>query len=238
VTANSHTHHDEGDRIQEKIQTPSAIANVTGALLSCFLTTTGGISLGTVIFPPGVEQQWLAIGMNIGLLTAFVTSVVLAVATDLPVGVGGTLIPAITVLSDFFANEIGADEPQTILMALAINTFCFGILVALAGRCGFSSAVKACPYAVFVGFLGYTGVSLLVYAVQIADPGFTNKLTDMAGYKTLNHRDTLQQVLPPVVVSITVAWIRRDWHWKPTVLVRSCLHCLLCVWGGTRRHWF
>ena len=114
----------------------------------------------------------LHIGMNIGLMTAFVSNSILAFGTSLPVAVGGTLIPAITVLSDFMKSEIGPKEPNTVLMALAITTFCFGALVWASGKLGVTSAIKACPYAVFVGFLGYTGISLIVYAVNIVDPNF------------------------------------------------------------------
>lgn len=201
--------------------TPSSLAaNVTGAFLSCFLTATGGISLGTVIFPPGIDCEWLTIGMSIGLLTAFVANVALSARTKLPVGVGGTLIPAITVLSDFFANEIGPDEPDTILMALAVNTLCFGVLVYIAGRIGVSGVVKACPYAVFVGFLGYTGISLLFYAVQIADPEF-HGITDANGYATLSKKHVAEQVLLPIGVAIAVALVRRDWDRKPQFLIRG-----------------
>lgn len=192
----------------------SVIANLIGATLSCFLTATGGISLGTVIFPCGVDPQWLTIGMNIGLLTAFVANVAFALRTELPVAVGGTLIPAITVLSDFMESEIGPTEPDTVLAALAINTFCFGALVFVAGKIGVNSLVKACPYSVFVGFLGYTGLSLLVYSVQIVDPNFTD-IAEADSYKSLFQMNSMKQVSPPVLVAIVVAVLKRDWSWKP-----------------------
>ena len=193
--------------------------NLIGAMLSCFLTATGGISLGTVIFPCGVDPQWLTIGMNIGLLTAFVANVVFSLRTSLPVAVGGTLIPAITVLSDFMEAEIGPDEPDTVLAALAVNTFCFGALVFIAGKVGVDSLVKSCPYAVFVGFLGYTGLSLLIYSIQIVDSNFTD-ITDLDAYQSLFQANTTKQLLPPVLVAVAVAMLKRDWSWKPHWMTR------------------
>ena len=78
---------------------------------------------------------------------------------------------------------------------------CNPTLATSQGHVGVSEVVKACPYAVFVGFLGYTGISLLVYAVQIADPGFTG-ITDAAGYATLTRAKTLEQVIPPIAVAV------------------------------------
>lgn len=192
----------------------SVAANLIGAMLSCFLTATGGISLGTVIFPCGVDPRWLTIGMNIGLLTAFVANGVFSLRTNLPVAVGGTLIPAITVLSDFMDSAIGPDEPDTVLAALAVNTFCFGALVFVAGKIGVNALVKTCPYAVFVGFLCYTGLSLLVYSVQIVNPDFTG-ITDGTAYDSLMHATTMKQLSPPVIVAVAVATLKRDWAWKP-----------------------
>ena len=64
---------------QENILGPTAVApaddlvaNGVGAMLSCFLGATGGISLGSIIFPPGTDPEYLSIGIYIGLLTACV----------------------------------------------------------------------------------------------------------------------------------------------------------------------
>lgn len=212
----------------------SFAANLIGATLSCFLTATGGISLGTVIFPPNVDPQWLTIGMNVGLLTAFVANAVLSLRTNLPVAVGGTLIPAITVLSEFMNSEIGPTEPDTVLAALAVNTFCFGVLVFLAGKVGVNSLVKSCPYAVFVGFLGYTGLSLLVYSVQIVDPKFSD-IADGDSYESLFHKTSMKQVSPPVLVAVAVAMLKRDWSWKPQWMARLDAYLVpivaLCMTG-------
>jgi len=63
---------EEGEKIQGDQE--DLVANIVGALLSCFLGATGGISLGSIIFPAGTDPAYLSIGIYIGLLTACVSN--------------------------------------------------------------------------------------------------------------------------------------------------------------------
>ena len=141
--------------------------------------------------------------------------------TRLPVSVSGTCIPAFTVLAPFLNTAIGPDEPDTVMVAVALATFGMGAITLLAGCVGVKGLVRACPYLVYVAFLTYTGVALLGYALNIVVPDFN--LIKFDTYTYLADWTQIEKYAAPVVVAIFSFLVRKDWGSKPGPLLNSLI---------------
>jgi MFS superfamily sulfate permease-like transporter len=210
---------------QEEDEKSGLSTTLAGGILACFMGAVGGISIGSSMFPPGTEvnhPEYLAVGIYWGLLTGVCANWLLLPGTKIPCCVGGTLFPSIIVIQKFAANNIGVDDPVTVLAAYVISTSLTGVLICLTGRLRvLRPAFRLCPFPVLLGFLTSIGVSLFDTAMGVpgvVPSGWKGKF-DPESWANLR-RDSPHTWLPGVVAAVLVFGLRRDWQWRPAWLQR------------------
>jgi len=153
------------------------------ALFSAFMCATDTVSMGAVLFPqaaPALRSQ----GIRMCLLTTAVANVALACLSEVPHGVGALTDTVVPILGAFFASIDGLESPATALVAIPLLTSFTGLAMYAAGRIGLGEVVKACPYAVFGGFIAGTGAQLIELSLNMMLPGFTHVL-DLQSWRNL-----------------------------------------------------
>lgn len=76
----------------------------------------------------------MAAGLYWGLMCGVVSNWVLFGLTKIPCAVGGTLMPAIYVMSNYAEKNIGPSAPTTVLAAFSISTLVIGITTFVLGE--------------------------------------------------------------------------------------------------------
>lgn len=148
--------------------------NFTAALLSSFLSVTGGVALGSIIFPADAEHpnaEFQVAGMQIGLLCACVSSWVAYMKSDVHCGVPGGIFPPVIALGSTYFDSIGSEHPRTIMFALPLITLLQGLLLYGVARLPLERMVKGIPYTVFCGFLAGTGTVCIQGGLSMAAGG-------------------------------------------------------------------
>eukprot|EP00931_Biecheleriopsis_adriatica_P051509 TRINITY_DN29884_c0_g1_i1.p1 TRINITY_DN29884_c0_g1~~TRINITY_DN29884_c0_g1_i1.p1 ORF type:complete len:860 (+),score=119.50 TRINITY_DN29884_c0_g1_i1:56-2581(+) len=145
--------------------------NLIAAMLCCFLSITGGVSLGGIMFPSDIEHPnaaYQVAGMQMGLLAAVISSWVAYFRSDVFCGVPGGIFPPVVAVSSTFFRGIGAENPQTIMFALPMITLVSGSLIYLVAALPLEQMVKGIPYIVFGGFMAGTGVVCIQSGLTMA----------------------------------------------------------------------
>ena len=152
------------------VKSASLLTHMYVALLSVLMGATDGLSLGSIIFPHDdnhPNKEYRSLGMSLGLLTAFVCNFASCMTSQIPHAVSGAVMPAIPLMAAYF-QTFGTENCATVMVAIPLITVCVGLLTIASGYFKTQELVKACPFAVFGGFIATMGVQLLQLSLNVA----------------------------------------------------------------------
>ena len=152
------------------VKSASLLTHMYVALLSVLMGATDGLSLGSIIFPHDdnhPNNEYRSLGMSLGLFTAFVCNFASCVTSQIPHAVGGAVMPIIPLMAAYF-QTFGTENCATVMVAVPLITVCVGLLTIASGYFKTQELVKACPFAVFGGFIATMGVQLLQLSLNVA----------------------------------------------------------------------
>eukprot|EP00927_Polykrikos_kofoidii_P049381 TRINITY_DN43445_c0_g1_i1.p1 TRINITY_DN43445_c0_g1~~TRINITY_DN43445_c0_g1_i1.p1 ORF type:complete len:959 (+),score=140.06 TRINITY_DN43445_c0_g1_i1:65-2941(+) len=207
------------------------------ALFSAFMCTTDTVSMGAVLFPqasPALKAQ----GIRMCLLSTAVANLVLAYISDVPHNVGALVDTVVPVLAVFFATMQEEATIATALVAIPVLTVLTGFAMYGAGRLGCGGIVRACPYAVFGGFIAGTGAQLLQLGINMMLPGFTSFLEPQS-WSNLLTMEGLIMCGPGMVAAIFTFVVPRyvphvDSFLLPlNVISLTAMFYVVLLWTGT-----
>ena len=151
-----------------------ALNDILGGGAASILSITFGLSYALLIFA-GPLAPYLSYGVAATFITSAVLAAVLALGSSLPFAIGGpeSSTAAITgILAASLVERMAATDPTAPLLAptlitLGISTILTGIVL-----CGFvvtrlGCAIRYVPYPVVGGFLGATGLLIILGAIRV-----------------------------------------------------------------------
>jgi len=219
---------------RQELQPSRLIPTLTAGVITGILLVIYAISMAALIFV-GPLAQFVPIGIGLGLFTATVSAVVVALTNSLP---GIVIMPqdSTAVISALMvgaiANELVPTEPAllpTVIMTLAITTLTVGISYWLLGHFKLGNFIRFIPYPVVGGFLAGTGYLLAQGAFNVmADQFFS-----LAQIPTLFAPSLLVRWLPGCGLGILLVILLRRFNnvfLLPALILGSTLLFYLTLW--------
>lgn len=185
--------------------------------------------MGAALFPgaPQLASQ----GIRMCLLSTAVANVVMACSFQIAHGVGGLMDPVVPILGSFFASFHVASSAETAIVAVPLLTIATGLGTWAAGRLKVGSIVRACPYAVFGGFIAGSGAQLIEMALTMTLPGFTHIL-DIQSWRNLLTLQGLIMCGPGSAAAVLTYWLSRLFPHLDVYLMPCVVICLtICFYG-------
>jgi SulP family sulfate permease len=173
----------------------SLIQDLAAGSVSAVVTLSYSVSYAVLVFSGPQLEPFLPLGLRSALVSAAIVALVVALASSLPVAIGGPEANATAVLSVMAASMAAAlaarglapeHTAAAVLLMLAVSAILTGVAVALLGalRCG--RAVRFLPYPVAGGFLAGSGYLVLVGGFTVLSgtppsPGDPGALAETSG---------------------------------------------------------
>ena len=152
----------------------SALNNVLGGSAASVLTVTFGLSYSLLIFA-GPLAPYLSYGVAATFISSALLASVIALGSSIPFAVAGpeSSTAAMTaILASSLVERIAAADPTAPLLAPVIITLGLASIATGLVLCGFGMtrmgrAIRYVPYPVVGGFLGATGLLILLGAIRV-----------------------------------------------------------------------
>jgi SulP family sulfate permease len=160
--------------LRPKLALRVMLKNILGGSAASVLTVTFGLSYALLIFA-GPLAPYLSYGVAATFISSAILAGVIAAGSSLPFAVSGpeSSTAAMTgILASSMVERIVAADPSApllapVLITLALATMLTGILLCGFGMTRMGRAIRYVPYPVVGGFLGATGLLILVGAVRV-----------------------------------------------------------------------
>lgn len=151
-----------------------ALSDILGGSAASVLSVTFGLSYALLIFT-GPLTPYLSYGVAASFITSAVLAAVLALGSSLPFAIGGpdSSTAAITgILAASLVERMAATDPSApllgpTLITLGVSTIATGIVLCCFGVTRMGRAIRYVPYPVVGGFLGATGLLIVLGAVRV-----------------------------------------------------------------------
>ena len=151
-----------------------ALNDILGGGAASVLSITFGLSYALLIFA-GPLAPYLSYGVAATFITSAVLAAVLALGSSMPFAIGGpeSSTAAITgILAASLVERMAATDPTAPLLAPTLITLGFSTIVTGIVLCGFGvtrmgRAIRYVPYPVVGGFLGATGLLIVLGAIRV-----------------------------------------------------------------------
>src|SRR5882757_9800862 len=151
-----------------------ALNDVLGGAAASILSVTFGLSYALLIFG-GPLSPYLAYGVAATFISSAVLAAVIALGSSLPFAVGGpdSSTSAISgILAVSLVERITAADPSAplltpVLITLGLSTIATGVVLCGFGVTRMGRAIRYVPYPVVGGFLGATGLLIVLGAVRV-----------------------------------------------------------------------
>src|SRR6266404_3243300 len=152
----------------------TALNDVLGGGAASVLTVTFGLSYSLLIFA-GPLAPYLSYGVAATFIASAILAAVLALGSSLPFAIGGpeSSTAAITgILAASLVERMAATDPSAPLLAPTLITLGFSTILTGIVLCGFGvtrmgRAIRYVPYPVVGGFLGATGLLIVLGAIRV-----------------------------------------------------------------------
>jgi SulP family sulfate permease len=187
----------------------SALHDVFAGAVGSVLSTAYCISYAALIFS-GPLTPWLSYGLAATFLTAAVAATVIALRSSLPFAIAGpdTSTSAVTAslaasLVAQLANRGRADLLGPVMVVFALSAATTGALLLLLGATRAGRAIRFVPYPVFGGFLGASGVLMLMGAFALV----TGVHLSTANIGAMANPALLLKVAPAVAVGLLLRFL-------------------------------
>jgi SulP family sulfate permease len=213
-----------------------ALRDVLGGSAASVLSVTFGLSYALLIFS-GPLSQYLSYGVASTFIASAVIATVLALGSSLPFAIAGpdsSTAAVSAILTSSLIERMTAADPSApllapVLLTLAISTVATGIVLCGFGITRMGRAIRYVPYPVVGGFLGATGLLIVLGAVRV-----------ITGHRL--QFGTLGQFVDPTTLSelgaacVTALVLYLTWHRSrnpfglPIILVGGVIAAHLAFW--------
>ncbi len=175
------------------LRIPAGLRDVFAGAICSVLSIAYCLSYAALIFS-GPLARYLSYGLAVTFLSAAVAAAVMAWRSSLPFAIAGpdSSTSAVTAtLAATMASQLAATGDTRLLMPiliiLAVSTAATGIVLCAFGLLRAGRAIRFIPYPVIGGFMGATGVLMVLGAVQVITgaPLTLGSLAVFAGAATL-----------------------------------------------------
>ena len=151
-----------------------AVNDILGGSAASVLSITFGLSYALLIFA-GPLSPYLSYGIAATFISSAVIATIIALGSSLPFAVAGpdSSTAAVTgILAASLVERIVAADPSAqllspLLITLALSTVVTGIVLCGLGLTRMGRAIRYVPYPVVGGFLGATGLLIVLGAVRV-----------------------------------------------------------------------
>jgi len=213
------------------------LPNSGAAFLSALVTLSYSISYGTLIFSHRELEQFVPVGIQVALMSAWIIALVVAVGSSFNVSIAGPDSNATAILSVMaggIATQLHAagvapyDILATVLAMLLLSAVFIGAVAFSLGASKRGSLIRYLPYSVMGGFLAGTGYLILAgaYSVLVGEPLSLGSLL----YKL--PEVPFQKWVPAVFVALTLLIVPRftkSYLLMPVTLVLGILIFYTCM---------
>ena len=170
-----------------------AIHDILGGSAASVLSITFGLSYTLLIFA-GPLSPYLSYGIAATFISSTVFAVVIGLGSSLPFAIAGpdsSTVAVTSILAASLVERLVATDPSAALLApvlitLGLSTIVTGIVLCGLGLTRMGRAIRYVPYPVVGGFLGATGLLIVLGAIRVITdhplqldtlPRFTNIVT-------------------------------------------------------------
>src|ERR1700755_2878602 len=184
----------------------TGLRDVFAGAICSVLSIAYCLSYAALIFS-GPLSRWLSYGIAVTFLSAAIGAAVVSWRSSLPFAIAGPDTSTSAVIATLVAammTRLSGEgtshllEPALIVMAL--GTAVTGIVLCVLGMTRAGRAIRFVPYPVIGGFLGATGVLMLMGAIQV----ITDQRLTFANAETFLHGQTAAKVLAGVAVAVVL----------------------------------
>jgi SulP family sulfate permease len=214
----------------------TAINDVLGGSAASVLTITFGLSYSLLIFA-GPLAPYLSYGVAATFISSAVLAAVIALGSSLPFAVAGpdsstaamTGILASSLVERILAANPGAPLLGPVLITLSLSAVVTGLALSGFGLTRLGRAIRYVPYPVVGGFLGATGLLILLGGIRV----ITGKPVQLATLGQFANTLTLSELAAAgaMAVALYLTWHRsRNPFGLPVILIAGVIAAHLAFW--------
>jgi sulfate permease, SulP family len=214
----------------------AALNDILGGGAASVLNITFGLSYALLIFA-GPLTPYLSYGVAATFISSAVLATVIALGSSLPFAVAGpesstaamTAILASSLVERMIANDPTAPLLGPVLITLAATTVVTGVALCGFGMTRLGRAIRYVPYPVVGGFLGATGLLIVLGAIRVIT-GHRFHLTTLDQF---THATTLSELAAACAMAAILyfAWRRSNTSFGlPLILIGGVFAAHLAFW--------
>jgi len=151
-----------------------AVHDILGGSAASVLSITFGLSYALLIFA-GPLSPYLSYGIAATFISSTVFAVVIGLGSSLPFAIAGpdsSTVAVSSILAASLLERLVAADPSAALLApvlitLGLSTIVTGIVLCGLGLTRMGRAIRYVPYPVVGGFLGATGLLIVLGAIRV-----------------------------------------------------------------------
>ncbi|MGB3493268.1 MAG: SulP family inorganic anion transporter [Elainellaceae cyanobacterium] len=220
--------------LRQELQPSRLVPTLTAGIITGVLLVIYAISMAALIFT-GSLAEFVPIGIGLGLFTAIVAAIIVALTNSLP---GIVIMPQdspaviLAIIASAIASQMSASDPAllpTVIMALAVTTGVVGIVYFLLGTFKLGNLIRFIPYPVVGGFLAGTGYLLAQGAFNV----MADQFFGLGNLPALLAPTMLVRWLPGCGVGIALVVLLRRYNSvfvMPSIIVGSTVAFYLILW--------
>lgn len=213
-----------------------ALNDVLGGAAASVLTVTFGLSYALLIFA-GPLSPFLAYGIAATFISSAVLAAIVALGSSLPFAIAApdSSTAAVTgILAASLAERVVAANPgapllSPVLITLGLSTVLTGVALCGLGLTRMGRAIRYVPYPVVGGFLGATGLLILMGAIRV----ITDHPVEFATLTRLANGIALSELGAACAMALVLylTWHRsRGPFGLPIILIGGVLTAHLAFW--------
>jgi sulfate permease, SulP family len=214
----------------------AALNDVIGGAAASVLNITFGLSYALLIFA-GPLTPYLSYGVAATFISSAVLATVIALGSSLPFAVAGpesataamTAILASSLVERMMANDPTAPLLGPVLITLAATTVVTGIAICAFGMTRMGRAIRYVPYPVVGGFLGATGLLIVLGAIRVIT-GHRFHLTSLDQFANALTLSELAAACAMAAILYLVWHRSRNSFGLPLILISGVFAAHLAFW--------
>jgi SulP family sulfate permease len=213
-----------------------ALNDILGGSAASVLSITFGLSYALLIFA-GPLAPYLSYGVAASFITSAVLAAGLALGSSLPFAIAGpdSSTAAVSgILAASLAERLVAADPSApllapVLITLSLATIATGIVLCCFGVTRMGRAIRYVPYPVVGGFLGATGLLVILGAIRVV----TGQQLQIGTIPQFMDMITVSELSAACAMALTLylTWHRsRSSTGLPLILIGGVLAAHLAFW--------
>lgn len=213
-----------------------ALNDILGGTAASVLTVTFGLSYALLIFA-GPLSPYLSYGITATFVSSAVLAAVVGLGSSLPFAIAApdsstaavTGILAASLVERVEAANLSAPLLSPVLITLGLSTALTGIVLCGLGLTRMGRAIRYVPYPVVGGFLGATGLLIVMGAIRV----ITNHPVQLGTLLSFTNSVTLSELCAACAMAVVLylTWHRsRNPFGLPIILVGGVLTAHLAFW--------